>query len=187
MQFALTAGSFDGGDQGLLNLYFRDWATKDIAKHLPFVYNTVSQAFYSYLPAFKQFGKTVRVVHFIGAAKPWHQTYNPTTGEVISSAPEHNTEFLQRWWKLFISSVQPVLATRAGAPDLCEKMSSIRISSTGQVVSATDDPARQYAWEQGEIDYLGVDKFENIQKRLDKAMTDPPPPEPEKTASPFSL
>ena len=43
-----------GGDQGLLNLYFSDWATKDIARHLPFVYNVVSQAFYSYLPAFKQ-------------------------------------------------------------------------------------------------------------------------------------
>ena len=71
--------------------------------------------------------------------------------------------------------------------DLSEVMSSIRISPAGQVVSANDDPARQYAWEQGQIDYLGVDKFENIQKRLDKAMTDPPPPDPEKTASPFSL
>jgi glycogenin glucosyltransferase len=54
LQFALTHGSFDGGDQGLLNLYFSDWATKDIAKHLPFTYNVVSQSFYSYLPAFKQ-------------------------------------------------------------------------------------------------------------------------------------
>lgn len=43
-----------GGDQGLLNLYFNGWATQDIGKHLPFIYNVVSQAFYSYLPAFKQ-------------------------------------------------------------------------------------------------------------------------------------
>ena len=43
-----------GGDQGLLNSFFSDWATKDIQKHLPFIYNVVSQAFYSYLPAFKQ-------------------------------------------------------------------------------------------------------------------------------------
>ena len=42
-----------GGDQGLLNMYFHDWATKDINKHLPFIYNVVSQAFYSYLPAFR--------------------------------------------------------------------------------------------------------------------------------------
>lgn len=45
---------FIGGDQGLLNLYFSDWAHKDISKHLPFVYNVCSTACYSYLPAFKQ-------------------------------------------------------------------------------------------------------------------------------------
>lgn len=50
----LNAACFVGGDQGLLNMYFRDWATKDIARHLPFIYNVVSQAFYSYLPAFTQ-------------------------------------------------------------------------------------------------------------------------------------
>jgi len=43
-----------GGDQGLLNLFYSDWATKDIKKHLPFLYNVIAQSFYSYLPAFKQ-------------------------------------------------------------------------------------------------------------------------------------
>lgn len=52
--FAVQKGSFDGGDQGLLNSFFADWATKDIAHRLPFVYNTCSTACYSYLPAFKQ-------------------------------------------------------------------------------------------------------------------------------------
>ena len=46
--------SLSGGDQGLLNMFFRDWSTKDISRHLSFVYNVVSQAFYSYQPAFKQ-------------------------------------------------------------------------------------------------------------------------------------
>lgn len=55
VQYAVTHGSFDGGDQGLLNSYFSDWAHKDIQKHLPFIYNTSSVATYSYLPAFKQF------------------------------------------------------------------------------------------------------------------------------------
>jgi hypothetical protein len=44
---------FAGGDQGLLNLFFSDWATKDISRHLPFIYNMVSTATYSYLPAYK--------------------------------------------------------------------------------------------------------------------------------------
>ena len=43
-----------GGDQGVLNSYFNTWATADIAKHLPFIYNLSSIAIYSYLPAFKQ-------------------------------------------------------------------------------------------------------------------------------------
>ena len=51
---ATTSGSFDGGDQGLLNTFFSDWATKDISKHLPFTYNMVASASYSYLPAYKK-------------------------------------------------------------------------------------------------------------------------------------
>jgi len=45
---------FAGGDQGLLNSFFSDWAHKDISKHLPFIYNMTATASYSYLPAFKQ-------------------------------------------------------------------------------------------------------------------------------------
>lgn len=54
VQFADTVGSFDGGDQGLLNSYFADWARGDSSKRLPFFYNTASTATYSYMPAFKQ-------------------------------------------------------------------------------------------------------------------------------------
>lgn len=43
-----------GGDQGVLNGFFGDWATADISKHLPFIYNLSSVAIYTYLPAFKQ-------------------------------------------------------------------------------------------------------------------------------------
>lgn len=46
--------SVAGGDQGVLNGYFSDWATADITKHLPFIYNLSSIAIYTYLPAFKQ-------------------------------------------------------------------------------------------------------------------------------------
>ncbi|XP_071085668.1 glycogenin-1-like isoform X1 [Haliotis cracherodii] len=110
VQFAMTQGTFDGGDQGLLNLYFHDWATQDIAKHLPFIYNVVSQAFYSYLPAFKQYKDRVKIVHFIGAVKPWHHAFNTATGEVMPlPGTGHSQEFLQIWWSLFMQTVQPLL------------------------------------------------------------------------------
>ncbi|XP_023930920.1 uncharacterized protein LOC106161647 [Lingula anatina] len=108
LAFAMTVGSFDGGDQGLLNLYFKDWAYTDIQKHLPFIYNVVSQAFYSYLPALKQFGANIKVVHFIGPVKPWMHKYNTATGEVIPEpGTGHHGTFLQQWWNIFMELVQP--------------------------------------------------------------------------------
>nr|XP_013797804.1 PREDICTED: glycogenin-1 isoform X2 [Apteryx mantelli mantelli] len=53
LQFATEKGSFDGADQGLLNTFFSSWATTDMSKHLPFIYNLSSTSVYSYLPAFK--------------------------------------------------------------------------------------------------------------------------------------
>lgn len=46
---------FLGGDQGLLNAFFSDWAIKDIHKHLPFIYNLSANAIYTYLPAFHKY------------------------------------------------------------------------------------------------------------------------------------
>ncbi len=54
LKLAIEKGSFDGGDQGLLNTYFSDWLTNDISKHLSFIYNMSSIAVYSYPPAYKQ-------------------------------------------------------------------------------------------------------------------------------------
>ncbi|CAH2102837.1 unnamed protein product [Euphydryas editha] len=107
--FATERGSFDGGDQGLLNSYFSDWAHGDINKHLPFLYNVTSAAFYSYLPALKQFGENLKIIHFIGAIKPWLQQYNWESRTV--EAPEHLRNFLQLWWDLFVADVHTKLDT----------------------------------------------------------------------------
>jgi len=39
-------GSFDGGDQGLLNTYFSSWSTSEPGHRLPFVYNMTQNASY---------------------------------------------------------------------------------------------------------------------------------------------
>lgn len=54
-----------GGDQGILNSYFNTWATADISKHLPFIYNLSSIAIYSYLPAFKQWVLAQTFLYYI--------------------------------------------------------------------------------------------------------------------------
>merc|ERR1712168_1344715 len=75
---------FNGGDQGLLNEFFSDWSQSDASRRIPFTYNTVSTAVYSYTPAFNKYGKNIKIVHFLRKVKPWHHYYDKTTGRVRS-------------------------------------------------------------------------------------------------------
>ncbi|XP_066266655.1 glycogenin-1-like isoform X2 [Branchiostoma lanceolatum] len=115
LQCATNTGSFDGGDQGLLNTFFSDWGTKDISRHLSFLYNMTSTIHYSYLPAFNRFGGDVKIVHFIGPIKPWHHQYDSRSGTVKphpnqdSTLPPHHMDFLQAWWDVFMNRVKPLL------------------------------------------------------------------------------
>uniref|UniRef100_A0A8C8B9N8 glycogenin glucosyltransferase n=1 Tax=Otus sunia TaxID=257818 RepID=A0A8C8B9N8_9STRI len=113
LRFAAEHGSFDGGDQGLLNSFFSNWATADIGKHLPFLYNLSSSAVYTYVPAFNHFGRDAKVVHFLGATKPWNYKYNPQTKRVIqdgtASGSFHQLSFLALWWNIYSASVLPLL------------------------------------------------------------------------------
>ena len=58
----------------------------------------VASASYSYLPAYKKFGANVKIVHFIGADKPW-------MGE--GAAPLPVSEYRKYWWQLYSSQVVP--------------------------------------------------------------------------------
>ncbi|XP_021132812.1 glycogenin-2 isoform X5 [Anas platyrhynchos] len=113
LQFAAEHGSFDGGDQGLLNSFFSNWATADIGKHLPFIYNLSSSAVYTYVPAFNHFGRDAKVVHFLGATKPWNYKYNLQTKRVMhdgtTSGSFHQLSFLALWWNIYSASILPLL------------------------------------------------------------------------------
>ncbi|MEE6469039.1 hypothetical protein FKM82_008477 [Ascaphus truei] len=113
VQFAEEHGSFDGGDQGLLNSFFNNWATADISKHLPFIYNLSISSIYTYIPAFKQFGSEAKVVHFIGTPKPWNCKYSPQTRWIVeeeSLSGHQHLSFLVLWWEIYISDILPLLA-----------------------------------------------------------------------------
>ncbi|XFG16879.1 hypothetical protein AB1E19_020503 [Capra hircus] len=112
LQHAVEHGSFDGADQGLLNSFFSNWSTADIRKHLPFIYNLSSNTTYTYSPAFKQFGSSAKVVHFLGSSKPWNYKYNPQTGSVLEEgsgrADQPQTSFLNQWWGIYHRSILPL-------------------------------------------------------------------------------
>nr|XP_040229582.2 mucin-5AC isoform X7 [Anopheles coluzzii] len=170
VQYAVTHGSFDGGDQGLLNSYFSDWAHKDIQKHLPFIYNTSSVATYSYLPAFKQFGQNTKILHFIGVAKPWLQNFNSETRKVyVPSECQHLANFLQYWWDIFAEDVHSRLS-----PDMSGIAGALAQLHLGEAKSkeqeAYEEHMRRQCWETGNIDYMGRDSFDNIWKRIQQTI-----------------
>ncbi|XP_058042005.1 glycogenin-2 isoform X2 [Ahaetulla prasina] len=218
LQFASEHGSFDGGDQGLLNSFFSSWATKDINKHLPFIYNLSSSTLYTYAPAFQHFGKDTKVIHFLGPAKPWNYKYNPQTRKVTpndsASVSENQLPFLELWWIIYSSCILPLLEKVPESPiqqkepernndelisesenplinnslpastntgyisesvvntscelsaknNINEFVSPVAIQPEAKESSAEDERRK---WEEGHIDYLGKDAFENIKKKLD--------------------
>jgi glycogenin len=90
MAMAERGISFDGADQGLLNMYFKNGYNR-----LSFAYNVTPSAHYQYIPAYRHFQSTINLVHFIGTDKPWFQGRHATTG----SSPYD--EMIGRWWAVY--------------------------------------------------------------------------------------
>lgn len=178
LQLASEKGSFDGGDQGLLNSFFSGWATRDISKHLPFVYNLSSISIYSYLPAFKAFGANAKVVHFLGRVKPWNYTYDMQSKSVKTDVQEpaaSHPEFLNLWWSIFIE-IMPLLIEHGVVKDTATGIKADEIAESISVMNITPPPPpssseeRKWRWEQGKADYMGEDAFDNIKKKLDSQL-----------------
>ena len=81
--------SFDGADQGLLNMHFRNW------QRLSFTYNCTPSGHYQYVPAYRHFQSTINMVHYIGRDKPW------VVGREVEGATGVYEELLGRWWSVY--------------------------------------------------------------------------------------
>ncbi|KAK2612904.1 glycogenin glucosyltransferase [Conoideocrella luteorostrata] len=79
--------SFDGADQGLINMHF-----KHNINRLSFTYNVTPSAHYQYIPAQRHFQSSISMVHFIGVNKPWFSDRN------ISYGNDPLDEMIGRWW-----------------------------------------------------------------------------------------
>jgi len=166
IEFALQNGSFDGGDQGLLNQYFSDWAEADIKKHLPFIYNVTAYASYCYLPAFKQFRDRIKILHFAGKLKPWLIPFNSENKQ--ANAPSdyaHAADLIQLWWNIFCDNVHQQLSDNMAG--LAGALSQLRLGvQRTPEQEAYENLMRRQCWESGNIDYAGKDSFENIWKQI---------------------
>ncbi|XP_054721132.1 uncharacterized protein LOC129230735 [Uloborus diversus] len=111
IEFVEKQGSYDGGDQGLLNSFFNYWS-HDISKKLSFIYNLMANVSYTYTPAFKQFGRNVKIVQFHGSFKPWHVKFFSGTGQIAPASTVHPTyvQFVHIWLNIFRISVLRLLS-----------------------------------------------------------------------------
>ncbi|KAF3899568.1 Glycogenin glucosyltransferase [Trichophyton interdigitale] len=89
LAFAQRGISFDGADQGLLNMYFKNW------DRLSFTYNCTPSGHYQYVPAYRYFESTISLVHFIGSIKPWG------TGRSTSPHDSPYGQLLKKWWAVY--------------------------------------------------------------------------------------
>lgn len=89
LEFAKEHSAFDGADQGLLNEFFTLSNGKYSWTRLPYLYNVTPTPHYQYVPALERFKDNVKLVHFIGAGKPWQARY------------ESDDQFRQLWWSKF--------------------------------------------------------------------------------------
>jgi len=175
LEHARESGSFDGGDQGLLNTFFSSWATTDINKHLPFIYNMVASATYSYLPAFKKFGSQVKIVHFIGETKPWLVHFDNKGEPKVGETAMHTKHHLQLWWQIFSSEVKPMI-TEASSPVQQRQDFSFMQESVGVAYSSCPPPPprlpedKRSDWERGTPDFTGTAAFNNILKKIDETL-----------------
>lgn len=89
--------SFDGADQGLLNMHFGTNFNR-----ISFTYNVTPSAHYQYIPAYKHFQSSINMVHFIGAQKPWFQG-RPDGTSNINESPEASPheKMIHTWWNIY--------------------------------------------------------------------------------------
>ncbi|KAI2643304.1 nucleotide-diphospho-sugar transferase [Xylaria nigripes] len=90
MAMAEKGVSFDGADQGLINMHFGSSFNR-----ISFTYNVTPSAHYQYIPAYRYHESNISMVHFIGSEKPWFQGRSGTT----ESRPFD--QMIGRWWAVF--------------------------------------------------------------------------------------
>ncbi|KAM0266427.1 hypothetical protein ACHAPA_006857 [Fusarium lateritium] len=90
MAMAERGISFDGADQGLINMHYGQQYHR-----LSFTYNVTPSAHYQYVPAYRHFQSSISMVHFIGSNKPWF------TGRDAPAGGDPFNEMIGRWWAVY--------------------------------------------------------------------------------------
>ncbi|KAL5535833.1 GLG2 [Sanghuangporus sanghuang] len=100
MNIVKIKGSWDGGDQGVLN----EWRGNNWNR-LSFTYNTTPTTAYIYAPAYERFGSQISAIHFIGPNKPWNEI--PYRAPSSASQVQQSQVEASRTHEQLVSSITP--------------------------------------------------------------------------------
>jgi glycogenin len=94
VDLAIQGTSFDGGDQGLLNMHFPNF------HRLSFMYNVeLYQSYRLYMPALMHYKEKLTVVHFIGKKKPWDSRVKEPLDQSLYA--RFYCALIERWWAVY--------------------------------------------------------------------------------------
>ncbi|KAH7106975.1 nucleotide-diphospho-sugar transferase [Auriculariales sp. MPI-PUGE-AT-0066] len=136
MNLVHSKGSWDGGDQGVLN----EWRG-DRWHRLSFKYNTTPTAAYTYAPAYERFGSSITAIHFIGANKPWSsipfRAPGSKTSHASSSAPQSYGygDLIDRWFSVYDRHFRPIDVAHERQADVQKYASAWDDEVQGQTTS----------------------------------------------------
>lgn len=131
-QACRRVGIFDGGDQGLLNMFFGDGTIEYAGKELfgnattrqrtvrtwyrlSFTYSKEMHRVYRlYIPAVLRYRSKHKVLHFIGEEKPWHFPNGRIDRAHDASAYfSFYCEMVDKWWDVY-RQVEPQVVKLVG-------------------------------------------------------------------------
>ncbi|KAH7909801.1 glycosyltransferase family 8 protein, partial [Hygrophoropsis aurantiaca] len=115
-----TRGTWDGGDQGILN----EWRGNNWNR-LSFIYNTTPTAAYIYAPAYEQFGSNISAVHFVGSNKPWHslsyrRAGSSSTVEAMNTTQQRIYDYgtlVDQWYSVYDRHYRPQVSLSDAEPE----------------------------------------------------------------------
>ncbi|KAG9007282.1 glycogenin glucosyltransferase [Tulasnella sp. JGI-2019a] len=162
MQIVRRKGSWDGGDQGVLN----EWRGSDWNR-LSFTYNTTPTAAYTYAPAYERFGKEINAIHFIGANKPWKSlpfrapgsganadVSNETVASSLAQSSYGYSALVDKWFNVYDRHYRPAVPF-ASQPQDVSKNTSFQVPT---YVSAWNQPlSKRPPGDQGGLKGPGMD------------------------------
>ncbi|SPN98801.1 related to glycogenin-2 beta [Cephalotrichum gorgonifer] len=175
--------SFDGADQGLLNMHFGSNYNR-----ISFTYNVTPSAHYQYIPAYKHFQSNINMVHFIGAQKPWFQgrpADTPPTSSNINDTQEsspHET-MTTAWWNVYDRHYGQGEQDSAPVPEQNSQLVQYFVKGEFKPpAGAAPEIESSYYQEQQHPSYQGHEH--RYIGRQDDSGYHPPPPPPEEAHDP---